>query len=217
MKKRGYGNRKMRMFRRRLGRALNPTPTFTETYQGGLLNVPAAGLGGVFQARITDIPQIAQYATLYRQYRINWIKVMVLPLWNYSSADPNSGLYNNSIGVGYLGAARIAYAVNNTPDVAAPASEAVLLEDNGAKVVPLVNKWSKSCKPVPGVEVLTTGNGVVPTKQRYRQWFNFDTVTIGNNPVHQGISYYITGVAGPGQNLGFNVFYKVNFSLRDPQ
>lgn len=209
--RRGLRLRGMRM-RRRL---INPQPTFVETYAGAQIN---ANAGGVFQARITDIPQIAQYSTLYKQYRINWIKVMLIPAYGYSSSDANAALYNNANAVPYVGTARIAFAINDSPDTQAPANEGAVLTDNGCKIQSIVNKWSASFRPVPSVDVLAVGAAAgIATKQKYKQWFNFDTVTIGNNPLHQGISYWITQTLGPGANGVFNLYYKVNFSLRDPQ
>lgn len=206
------------MRRRRLGmgrirRMMNPQPTFTETYSQPYI---VGNAGGVFQARISDIPQVAQYSTLYKQYRINWIKVLLVPVWNYSAADPNAGAYNNSIGVPYLGASRITYAINDSPGTVAPANELAVLTDNGCKIKPITNKFSVSFRPVPSVDAPVEGGGVIATKQKFKQWFNFAEI-VGNNPLHQGVSYWISSTAGPGVNASFNVYYKVNFSLRDPQ
>lgn len=206
--------RKMRLMRGVRRRLVNPQPTFTETYASPFIN---ANAGGVFAARISDIPQINQYNTLYRQYRINWIKVMLLPAYGYSGSDANAALYNNSVGVPYVGAPRITFAINDSPGVVAPANEAQVLEDNGAKIQMIVNKWSKSFKPVPDVQQTSTGGGLVYSKQKYKQWFNFITDLVGNNPLHYGISYWITQPTAPGATGNFQVFYKVNFSLRDPQ
>lgn len=223
MRKKALGRklRPRRMLRlRRRGfirrRVLNPTPTFVETYSKSTV---ASNAGGVFSARISDIPQLAQYSNLYKQYRINWIKVMLVPDFNSMSADHNAAAYNASIPIQDFGLARIAYAINDTPALNAPANEAQLLEDNGCKIKPLGAKFSVSFKPVPDVSVVSNSTGGnIATRQRYRQWFNFDTVTTGNNPLHYGVSYWITQlVANTQANPTYNVYYKVNFSLRDPQ
>lgn len=191
-------------------------PSFVETFRD-TQGSAAVNAGGVFSVRITDIPQIAQYANLYKQYRINWVKVMLVPVYNSMVADINSAAYNNSVGVGNGGLGRIAYAINDSPQLQAPATEDVVLEDNGCKIKPLGAKWSASFKPVPDVAVTggTTGNPIY-TRQKYRQWFNFDLALVGNNPLHYGISYFITQASNNVISY-YNVFYKVNFSLRDPQ
>lgn len=193
-------------------------PTFVETFAG---TQAVANAGGLFAVRISDIPQVLQghYTSLYKQYRINWVKVMIVPDWNSTAADHNAGQYNASSAVPSFAQARIAYAINDSPQLAAPATEAIVLEDNGCKIKPIGSKWSCSFKPVPDVAVVTnpTANAVW-TKQKYRQWFNFDTVITGNNPLHYGISYYITQLQSGGADLvKYNVYYKVSFSLRDPQ
>lgn len=207
--------RKRRGIRRAVGVG-NPSPTFVETYSKSSIPTNA---GGVFSARISDIPQIAQYATLYKQYRINWIKVTLVPDFNSQAADHNAAAYNATVPTQNFGMARIVYAINDSPQLTVPATEADVLEDNGCKIKSLGPKWSCSFKPVPDVGVAsgTTGN-TIWTRQKFRQWFNFDTVTTGNNPLHYGVSYYITQlVANTQANPTYNVYYKVSFSLRDPQ
>lgn len=208
--------RKARYVRRVVGVG-NPTPTFVETYKGTDIY---ANVGGVFSARISDIPQVAQYNTLYKQYRINWVKVMLVPDWNSTAADHNAGQYNASSAIPSFAQARITYAINDSPQLTAPATEAVVLSDNGCKIKPIGSKWSCSFKPVPdvGVQSGTAGAGTIWTRQKYRQWFNFDLVTTGNNPEHFGISYFITQLlSGSPDPVKYNVYYKVSFTLRDPQ
>lgn len=202
--------------RGRIVRAMNPMPTFVETYSKSTI---PGNAGGVFSARITDIPQIGQYATLYKQYRINWIKVMLVPDFNSMSADQNAAAYNATLPTQNFGLARITFAINNSPQLVAPANENVVLADNGCKIKPLGAKWSCSFKPVPdvGVSSGTTGNAVF-TKSKFKQWFNFDTALTGNNPLHYGVSYWITQLVANTQAAPtYNVYYKVSFSLRDPQ
>jgi len=234
MRARGYGRkvagRRLGAVRRRpyrLGgargrivRAMNPTPTFTETYKGADV---LANAGGVFSVRITDVPQIAQYETLYKQYRINWVKVMLVPDWNSTAADHNTAQYNATGSPGGLptfAQARIVYAINDSPQLVAPATELAVLTDNGCKIKPIGSKWSCSFKPVPdiGVQSGTAGAGTIWAKDRYRKFFNMDLVTTGNNPLHFGVSYFITQLlSGSPDPVKYNCYYKVNFTLRDPQ
>lgn len=213
--------RKGRYIRRAIGVG-NPSPTFVETFQGrnaaGVGPIPT-NAGGVFAVRISDIPQVAQYNTLYKQYRINWIKVILVPDWNSQSADQNAAAYNATLPTQNFGMARIAYAINDSPQLAAPATEAVVLADNGCKVKALGSKWSCSFKPTPDVGVVAgSTNNPIWTRQKYKQWFNFDMVTTGNNPLHYGLSYFITQPVFNTQAAPtYNVYYKVSFSLRDPQ
>lgn len=237
--RRGYAARKIqrafRKFRARRGMMLyrrkglairrsvglgNPTPTFVETFAAPARAV--ANLGGVFSVRISDIPQVAQYFQLYKQYRINWVKVILVPDYNYDIAEPNQGAANVLAPGGSLGAqgmARIAFAVNDSPQLQVPPNEAFVLSDNGCKIQTIRNKWSCSFKPVPDVAVIGTAANPVWARQKFRQWFNFaDPVTPGDNPIHYGVSYYITqGVNAPANPAQFNTYYKISFSLRDPQ
>lgn len=193
--------------RRRLIRRF---PTFTETL------VPAEGrvqanTCGVFTFNINQLPQLAQYSALYRQYKINWAQVVLIP--DFNSYDGN---INNPGGLQGGGLPRIAWAVNDTPGIPAPLNEQQLLEDNGARTKAIVTRWSQSCKPVP---VQTTGAAANPVLMRYRQppWLSF-AVAPAVDPDHFGISYCISQALAGGQTAQFyHVYYKINFSLRDPQ
>lgn len=180
-------------------------PTFTETMALASVN---GNSGGVFKASMDYIPQLAQYSNLYRQYRINWAKVLIIPQQN---------VYDGSHTLTAQGMPRITWAINDTPGVANPASENDLLEDNGAKTRALVSKWSASFRPMPDLQVteVATG-GLVPINFR-RRFLNFKAGNTGN-PLHYGISYWISqSLAGGVQPGSFNVYLKINFSLRDPQ
>lgn len=208
--RRYQARRKKYGLRRRL--LTNPTPTFVETAN---LGVTFANVGGVFSVSVNDIAQVAQYSALYKQYRINWAQIMLIPDYNTGAADNNAAQYNATIPTGNVGMARIAWAVNDSPQLVAPATEAALLEDNGAKIRPLQTMWKQSFKPVPDVAVTSGGNQLVWTKQKYRQWFNFGAQA-NQNPLFYGISYFITQpVAGLAPQ--YHVYCKINFSLRDPQ
>lgn len=212
----GFGGAVSSLVRRRR-MTFNPTPTFVETYNAGVLTIGAAGAGGQFTARISDIPQIADYIALYRQYRINWIKVMIVPDFNTSSADPNAAFYNGSVPVQNAGMSRIAWVINDTPAIPDPANEADVLTDNGAKVRALKSMWSASFKPRPDKFTGDAGGGAgVAVREKFNQWLSFAEQS-GNNPVHRGISYWISLPANGGAQINYNVYYKVSFSLRDPK
>lgn len=239
MRRRALGGRRRRLVRKRRAlrprrrlalRRLNPRPTFTETFKAtgteGIISLqPGQGAGYVFKARISDIPQVLQYATLYSQYRINWIKAMLIPNFNTSVAEVNAANANAVIDVsgatvGYWGSARIVWAVQDTPNEQIPANEDEVLKMNGCKIRMFKTMWSQSFKPVPDVAETSAGAGNVYAVQRYRQFFNFDTSTTGNNPEHGSTVCYITLPGNHTRNTlvqTYNVFYKVNFTLKDPK
>lgn len=217
----GY-RRKAQLVRRSvIGR--NNEPTFVETYKAkDVINLtPGTGTGKVFKVRITDIPQVNQYADLFKQYRINWCKVMILPKLNTEVADANAALYNLENAGHWMGNARIVYAIQDSPAVAEPVTEDEVLRDNGCKIKSFKSKWSCSFKPVPDVAQTNALGNPIYTRQKYRQWFNFDTALTGNNPEHGAVCAYISlpGTAAaeqPFQQTYF-VYYKLGFTLRDPQ
>lgn len=225
-----YAGKKGRMARRygrmRIRRALNPQPTFVETfhYADDNVVVPAgAGVGKAFKVRINMIPQWQQYEALYKQYRINWVKVLLIPKTDGSAADINAWSYNTSQTLAGQGLGRIAWSIQDSPNVGDPATEQEVLSDNGAKVRPLKSMWSCSFKPVPDLAMENTGGTSVYVKQRYRQFINFITDTVGNNPMHGAVQTYISlpgtavGPSAPSQTQTYYCYYKVNFTLRDPK
>lgn len=155
-----------------------------------------------------EIPQLAQYSNLYRQYKINWAKITILP---------DTNVYDGATTMTASGMPRVAWAVNDTPAVAPPASESDLLQDNGAKVRPLTNQWACSFKPVPNIAVSdATAGTLIPAKPRRSMFLNF---AAGHpNPQHFGISYWISQAhAGGVPPSSYTLIVKINFSLRDPQ
>lgn len=210
----------------RLVRAYNPMPSFVETYTATtpIMITPGTASGIAFKVKIDDIPQVTQYANLYKQYRINWARVMLIPRLNSASADPNSAIQNALVAppTQWWGMGRIAYAIQDSPNVTVPASEQEVLQCNGAKVKAFRTKWSCSFKPVPDVALATTAGAAAYTRSRFRQWFNFDTSTGLGNIEHGAVTAFITlpgnVPAGeePFQQI-YEVYWKVSFSLRDPQ
>lgn len=207
----------------RISRSLNPTPTFVETFRLAKDNVvvpTGGGIGKAFKVQFNDIPQWLQYTNLYTQYRINWVKVMAIPQYDTTSSDPNASIYNASLPLAHMGMCRVAYAVQDSPNVTDPATEAEVLSDNGAKVKPLGAMWKCSFKPVPDLAQATAA-GQIPTKQKFKQWFNIDTALVGNNPAHGAVAAYFSlpgSVAPqPEGSMTLHIYYKVSFTLRDPK
>lgn len=226
----GMGRRRLRGGRRlprrglraRLFRRLvNPTPTFTETFVPNPTFV-RPNQGQLFTANIGSLPQYAQYTALYNQYRINWVKIMLVPDFNSSSADGNSAAYNATIpGTGAMGLARIVWAIQDTPlpnpAVGIPANEAVVLQDNGCKVGVIKNKWTCSFKPCVATDI-NVGQGGLTTqgKMRYKPFLNFT-----GNPlletIHYGVQAYITQPISNALPVDYHIYMKINFTLRDPK
>lgn len=217
----GYMGRRRRLARIRR-RVLSNQPTFVETYNKAADNVfvQCGGTAGkLFKVRIQDIPQVAQYANLYTQYRINWVKVMLVPQYNTQSSDFNAATYNQSMPSASAGMARIVYSIQDSPGQTDPTSELEVLEDNGCKIKPMGKMWSCSFKPVADVTINNGSGGVIPVRQKYKQWFNFDTATPANNPYHEGVKAFITlpGTTSDTAGISWTAYYKVSFTLRDPQ
>lgn len=203
--------------RRQIGRAVmaaNPMPTFTETFQNPQQPVILGNAGGNFQVNIGQIPQIAQYFNLYRQYRINWVKVMIFPELAGDVGDVNMLYAQNNAGGNAAGRARIAFAINDTPGLPLPANEGDVLQDNGCRVQSLGSKWSVSFKPVVDQQIVSGGVASVGTRLKQRSWLNF-AVAPNIDPTHYGVSYWISHYVGIPSATTYKVYYKVNFTLRD--
>lgn len=195
-------------------------PTFTETFTP-TPNRIYPNQGQLFTGNIGGLPQYAQYANLYNQYRINWVKVMLVPDFNAVQTDQNAAIYNTFAGANAVGMARITWAVQNTPlanpAAGVPATEAVVLQDNGCKIRPLGAKWSCSFKPVVATTVGTgIGAGAIQATSRYRPFLNF-TGNQFTETVHYGVQAWITQLVNGAQEVPYNVYYKINFTLRDPK
>lgn len=201
--------------RRRIARQISNQPTFVETFRKTVDGNPeeiVANVGQVFSANITQVPQVAQYQNLYRQYRINWIKVILVP--KYNSVDGSAYLQTgrgNTL-------PRIVYSINDTPALAPPANEAEVLEDNGCKIRTIAKMWSCSFKPRADTQALfNAGAQNIGTRQRFAQWFNFPATFPAPAPEHYGVSAFISCAVQGSDIPKFDVYYKMSFSLRDPQ
>jgi len=200
----GRPGRRAAVVKRKIRSIYNPSPTFTETFKVSDITL---NTGSVFRVRIDQIPQLAQYSALYNQYKINSLKVMILPQYNSFDGVQAGG----STGITMP---RIAFAINNTPDVVAPATENDLLSDNGVRIRTLKDKMTLRCLPKPQRPNQAGGVEVIDATSPF-----FTFAGAGQtNPTYSGISYWISGDTllgfAPPQ---FDIYYKVTFTLRDPK
>jgi len=157
---------------------------------------------------MTGIPQVAQYSNLYQKYRILKAQVLLLP--SYVAHDENVAITNAAAGQPWTGLGRFTYAVNDSPNLAAPANEAVVLEDNGCKILPFKPKLTLSCRPVPD---LLDANGVRMTLGR--KFINFNA---GPDATHYGITWWYTQYGGGAPTTNpVQVIVKLTFQLSDPR
>jgi len=195
----------------RLRRALNPQPVFTETYVKATV-VPNSG--GVFTFNINELPQLAQYNTLYQKYRILRAALTLVP--QYMPAEQNAAEYNAGASTYAHGLGRMAWAINDSPGVTAPAAELNVLQDNGCKIRPVRDMLKMSCRPVPLYE---DANGILITLKR--NWINFQTgPSAPADPKHFGISYWYSQPAlgtTAQTNNDLIVYCKLTFQLADPR
>jgi len=216
MKRRPAANRRLAV---RPALRYNPQPVFTETcrlFFDSVLNVPVrlnANQGGTLRVSMSDLPQLAQYTALYQKYRILKCQFICLASYATESADVNAAQYNATLGgaAGNAGMSRIVFAVNDTPAIAAPASETEVLTQNGCKIVSGKPKILMNCRPVPN---LLDANGVQLSERG--SYINF----VGGNQVfHFGINWWHTSpqFAGSTINPWYEVYAKITFQLADPK
>lgn len=194
--------------RMRLRRIFNPRPVFTETYAFTSLQ-PSSG--GLLKFSMDQVPQLSQYSNLYQKYRILRASVLLLP--EFTSTDQNQAENNAALSRSYFGATRIAWAVNDSPNITAPATELDVLKDNGAKIRPITERGVRfSCRPVPNVE---DSNGVEMTFKR--KYINFEASS--PNVPHSGISWWISQLHSgtPGTTNITLCYVKLTFQLSDPR
>lgn len=208
--RRSAGRRKPWYMRKRVAKRKTYNPTFSETFNAGGLQLNS---GGMFRVRFNDIPQRADYAALYKQFAIRRMKVTIVPRLN--SFDPNVNGVAASIWQ-----PRIVYAVNDTPITLNPAAEIDVLTDNGCKIRTLNNKpLSISCVPKPELVMNDLAGNRITMRQKKLVWLNLDSPDTnynGQDVLHSGISYWISGNPSIAGDFVFDVYIKVTFSVRDP-
>lgn len=207
------GARRVGMKRQIVRRAFNPSPVFTESY------VDSAHLtvnnGFLLTTDIGKIPQIAQYSALYTKYKILSAKWMLMPYYSGGSADQNAVSYNNSQGQPFSADARVVYAIQDSPNQVAPASENIVLEDNGCRIRMVKNKLAIRCRPVPDLQLQ---NGIFET-QRTSPFINFDTTGGSPPPRHYGVVGWISQPTSGSHVMAqqYVVYCKITFQLKDPR
>jgi len=193
----------------------NPRPIFTETYSylsTGHDYICLANAGTLLTANMDNIPQLAQYTNLYTKYKILKATFICLPKFT-NQQDQNAAQYNASNATYGYGAMRAVYAINDSPDQAAPASEAAVLQDNGA-VIKMVPQGGLriTCKPVPNTK---DANGVQLTEKN--KFINFSST----NVPHFGVSMWLSQpFTATGTSAVLNSVYgyvKLTFQLADPR
>jgi len=198
----------------------NPRPVFTETFRLGNPFDPlapayrlASNTGGVLKVSMSQVPQLAQYNSLYTKYRILKAKFICLPQFNTESSDVNSAQYNATQGFGNWGMARLVTSIQDSPNVPIPLSEDDVLEDNGCKIMSGRPKIVLSCKPVPDA-VDGAGNRFTEKSK----FINFNPAPAGDID-HYGIRWWYT-LPNPGGNITdvpYFVYCKLTFQLSDPR
>lgn len=221
-RRRGRARKSNRPIRRRVNRRVarsrmfNPCPVFTESFAlpsqtGGAQYILGPNSGGVLSVTIDDVPQIAQYNTLYQKYRILKAKFICIPTHNTASADVNAQLPAG--GMLNAGLSRVVYAINDSPaQTVLPGSEAQVLEDNGCRIVCGSPKLVMSCRPVPNT------NDALGNQMTFKnKYLNFHA---GFNQPHFGITWWHSQPVlpgGAGYGVPYLVYCKLTFQLSDPR
>lgn len=203
------GRRMRRNPRVTRSRMFNPNPVFTETYAKTTIPVVQGGVPGAIFFNIDEVAQLSQYSNLYRKYRILRAKVMLMP--EFAHFDQNQAENNSALTRTYYGQARIAYAINDSPDLQPPTSELDVLKDNGCKIRHVSSKLNITCRPVPDTK---DANG---NQMTFRgKYLNFQSTNID----HYGISFWINQLISNNTGAVANnwvVYVKLTFQLSDPR
>ena len=192
-----------------------------ETWKQQDISVTGGIQGGVLTLTANDVPQIADYSSLYRQFRICHVTWMLVP--RLGSVDVNTALYNASpASTAYATQGRFCYAINNTGGLLPPGTEAELLEDNGVKILSTsrVTPIKISHVPIPLMNVSNSSLSSVFLNKK-KQWLNTNSISNTGNGlsvVHYGVSWFCTvpNNALPSGYIVFDVFCKARLEFRDP-
>ena len=182
----------------------NPAPVFTETY---LAQTITANSAFSLVSTIDQVPQLAQYTALYQKYKILKAQWLIMPEFT-GGTEQNRAVANVVAPIPSVGTSRVVFAINDTPSQVPPASEAVVLQDNGCKIKFLDRKLVIHNRPVPNT---LDANGVQMTfKQKY---INFAVP----NVAHYGVVGWISQPLIGSTPTNFYVYCKLTFQLSDPR
>jgi len=234
------GRRAYRARRRIYRKAMYQSQLFTETFKvntqaqpptvpgvlaDGTIRIQAGTqfTAGKFMVKMTDVPQIQNYANLYQFYKILKVQAIVIP--KFSNADPNSAQYNQTLPVAAWENVRMVYAINDaTNDLATPTSELDVLEDNGCKIKALTRPLKINFAPKVAVDSSDpTTNNLIPVQPKFRPWLGFgaDDGNFQNSeaPLHVGVDWVVScDNTSTTEFLDVaDVYFKVTFVCKDPR
>lgn len=184
--------------------------TFTENFKpSGLTILPNTGYSLSFS--MDQLPQLATYSNLYKMYRVNWVQFMIMPTFN--SVDINQLQANNVAAppIPWASLPRFISSVDTCGIADAPASLDLALMRNGCKIKKVTGVWKQSCKPKP----VQIGDITNPAVSTYRSQPFLQFLAAPDNVPHYGVSLWIDQTQTA--DMRYDVFYKVNFSVRDPR
>lgn len=186
---------------------------FNECFSLGptYVNAPA-GTGFAIGMKMTDLPQVADYAKLYTQFKITKVKLLFIPRTTVTDSTALQGGV-----VSGVANTRIAYAIQDSADYNPPTSEIDVLQCNGVKLRTGNRPFSITYRPVPrlaqldGTTSLTVGVGAKPA------WIDFDN---GQDTLHYGVNMWVTT---PANSVGAypiavnDAYAYISFACRDPR
>lgn len=193
----------------------NPQPVFTETVLANLSGhdyICLANDGAILTVSMDQIPQLAQYSSLYQKYKILKATFICLPKFT-NQEDQNAAQYNNSNSTYGYGASRVVYAINDSPAQAKPTSELQVLQDNGCRIQMLSEKGVRvTCRPTPDTK---DANGVQLTQRG--KFINFATPNVPHFGVSMWMSQPFTATGSAAVLNSLYGYIKITFQLSDPK
>lgn len=166
----------------------------------------ATGFWNVLQMSYNQIPSSSDYTNLFREYKINRIKVTFVPRYDN----------NDQTGAAAGSAMPMIHHKVETPYFVSPsgvynASTLNTYLDTGAVSQPFNKPISVYFKPTLAADI---NNATVETTGP--QWLT--TGSPGNTQLHNGVSFFITfnGFTSPTATFTTDVYYEFFFSLRNP-
>lgn len=228
--KKTYRPRKARRSRQYRGYGRRPnTPVFSETYVCGtecpglnadgevLIGSSTTGQGVRLITAMNKIPQNGSYSALYNGYKILKAVFTIIPRWTGESL--NQAENNIDAGAPAFETPRIAQSVQDlTADVSvAPASEDIVLRENGCKVKMFTKPIKIKARVKPNL-IQVVGPSATPAtvfsdKNPYISWDLY-----GPTVPHGTADVFISTNQVPSGYLSVaKVYCTVTFALRDPR